>query len=97
MIAQTTDTSFSKSVKELWHALLLIVPITLRWTWMLITHVNQPQVKKSEMIWDMLSTNMDRYAQNEGLKKFEASRDEKLKNIFRAPILYLITVVGPAP
>ena len=89
MIAQTTDTSFSKSVKELWHALLLIVPITLRWTWMLITHVNQPQVKKSEMIWDMLSTNMDRYAQNEGLKKFEASRDEKLKKYLQSTDIVL--------
>ncbi|MBN1217337.1 MAG: class I SAM-dependent methyltransferase [Anaerolineae bacterium] len=79
MTVQAANASFGKSVKEFWHALLLIVPITLRWVWMLITNINQPQVKKSEMIWDMLSKNMDRYAQNEGLKKFEVSRDEKLK------------------
>jgi 2-polyprenyl-3-methyl-5-hydroxy-6-metoxy-1,4-benzoquinol methylase len=79
MTDKTVDASFGKSVKEFWHALLLIVPITLRWTWILITNINQPQVKKSEMIWDMISKNMDTYAQNEGLKRFEISRNEKLK------------------
>lgn len=79
MTVQAADASFSKSVKEFWHALLLIVPITLKWTWMLIANINQPQVKKSEMIWDMISKDMDRYANNEGLKKSEVRRDEKLK------------------
>jgi 2-polyprenyl-3-methyl-5-hydroxy-6-metoxy-1,4-benzoquinol methylase len=46
---------------------------------MLIINVNQPQTKKSEMVWDMLSNNMDAYANNEGLKKVELRRDEKLK------------------
>ena len=60
MTDKTAEASFGKSVKEFWHALLLIVPITLKWIWMLITHINQPQAKKSELIWDMLSNNMDR-------------------------------------
>ncbi|MBN1995325.1 MAG: class I SAM-dependent methyltransferase [Anaerolineae bacterium] len=79
MTVQAAEASFGKSAKELWHALLLIVPITLKWIWMLITNLNQPQAKKSEMVWDMIAKNMDTYAQNEGLKKTEVRRDEILK------------------
>ena len=79
MTVQTAGTSFDKAAKELWHALLLIVPITLKWIWMLITHINQPQAKKSEVVWDMMAKNMDTYAQNEGLKKTEVKQDKLLK------------------
>ena len=89
MTDKTAEASFGKSVKEFWHALLLIVPITLKWIWMLITHINQPQAKKSELIWDMLSNNMDRYAQNEGLKKLEVRRDEKLKKYLQGSDIVL--------
>lgn len=83
MTDQTKDASFGKSVKEFWHALLLIVPITFGWLWFLIKNVNLPQEKKSELFWDMISKNMDTYAENEGLKKFETSRDEKLKKYLK--------------
>jgi hypothetical protein len=53
MAGQTALSSLVKSVKELWHALLLIVPITYGWIWFLIKNINQPQAKKSEMFWDM--------------------------------------------
>lgn len=84
MTIKTADTSFIKPVKELWHALLLIVPITFSWIWFLIKNVNQPQEKKSVMFWDMFAKNMDKHAQNEGLKKFEPKRDEKLKKYLKA-------------
>jgi 2-polyprenyl-3-methyl-5-hydroxy-6-metoxy-1,4-benzoquinol methylase len=74
-----TDASLSKSVKEFWHALLLIVPITLRWIWFLIRNVNLPEEKKAELFWDMAAKNMDNFAENEGLKKLEAGRNEKLE------------------
>ena len=76
--------SFMKRVKEFWYALLLIVPITFRWIWFMIKNVTQPQAKKSEMFWDMGAKNMDKYAQNEGLKKMEGRRDEKLKKYLKA-------------
>jgi 2-polyprenyl-3-methyl-5-hydroxy-6-metoxy-1,4-benzoquinol methylase len=84
MTDQTQDVSFIKRVKEFWHALLLIVPITFRWIWFMIKNVNQPPAKKSEMFWDMGAKNMDTYAQNEGLKKLEGRRDEKLKKYLKA-------------
>jgi 2-polyprenyl-3-methyl-5-hydroxy-6-metoxy-1,4-benzoquinol methylase len=79
MTSKTTDASFGKSVKEFWHALLLIVPITCGWTWFLIRNRNLPQEKKAELFWDMTAKNMDRMAENEGLKKFEAGKNEKLE------------------
>jgi 2-polyprenyl-3-methyl-5-hydroxy-6-metoxy-1,4-benzoquinol methylase len=79
MTSNTTDTSFGKSVKEFWHALLLIVPITFGWIWFLIRNVNLPKEKKAELFWHMNAKNMDRFAENEGLKKFEARRNEKLE------------------
>jgi 2-polyprenyl-3-methyl-5-hydroxy-6-metoxy-1,4-benzoquinol methylase len=78
-----TDMSFGKSVKELWHALLLIVPITLGWIWFLIKNQNLSKEKKSELFWDMGAKNMDRYADNEGLKKFNTRRKEKLEKYLR--------------
>ena len=74
----TTDTSAKKSGKELWHALLLIVPITLGWIWFIISNRNLPKDKKAELFWDMTAKKMDRMAENEGLKKFEAGRNQKL-------------------
>lgn len=74
-----TDTPSGKSVKELWHALLLIVPITCNWIWFLISNRNLPKEKKAELFWDMTAKNMDRMAENEGLKKFESGRNEKLE------------------
>jgi SAM-dependent methyltransferase len=71
--------SFGKSVKEFWHALLLIVPITLGWIWFLIRNVNLPKQKKAELFWHMNAKNMDSFAENEGLKKLEARRNEKLE------------------
>jgi hypothetical protein len=41
--------SFGASVKELWHALLLIVPITFGWIGILVKNVNLPKEKKSEL------------------------------------------------
>ncbi len=79
MTSNTTDASFGKSVKEFWHALLLIVPITLGWIWFLIRNRNLPKEKKAELFWHMNAKNMDTFAENEGLKKFEASRNEKLE------------------
>ena len=79
MRSTTTDTSSGKSVKELWHALLLIVPITCKWIWFLIRNGNLPKEKKAELFWDMTAKNMDRMAKNVGLKKFEAGRNEKLE------------------
>jgi ubiquinone/menaquinone biosynthesis C-methylase UbiE len=79
MRSTTTDTSSGKSVKELWHALLLIVPITCKWIWFLIRNRNLPKEKKAELFWDMTAKNMDRMAKNEGLKKFESRRNEKLE------------------
>ena len=79
MTSNTTDASYGKSVKEFWHALLLIVPITLGWIWFLIRNVNLPREKKAELFWHMNAKNMDRFAENEGLKKFEAGRNEKLE------------------
>ena len=79
MTSTTTDTSSIKSIKELWHALLLIVPITLGWIWFLIRNINLPKEKKAELFWHMNAKNMDTFAENEGLKKFEAGRNEKLE------------------
>ena len=81
---RAADKSFGKTVKELWHALLLIVPITLGWIWFLIRNRNLADEKKSELFWDMGAKNMDTYAHNEGLKKLEGRRDEKLKNYCKA-------------
>jgi len=98
MTGTTSGGSFGKSVKEFWHALLLIVPITLSWIWFLIKNAHLPQEKKSEMFWDMNSKNMDKFAQNEGLKKFEGRRDEKLKKYtLRQGTGFLITGVQQGP
>jgi choline-glycine betaine transporter len=67
MTSNTTDASFGKSVKEFWHALLLIVPITFSWIWFLIRNVNLPKEKKAELFWDMNAKNMDTFQENEGL------------------------------
>jgi SAM-dependent methyltransferase len=79
MTGNTTDASSGKSVKEFWHALLLIVPIILGWIWFLIRNGNLPGEKKAELFWHMNAKNMDTFAENEGLKKFEAGRNEKLE------------------
>jgi 2-polyprenyl-3-methyl-5-hydroxy-6-metoxy-1,4-benzoquinol methylase len=79
MTNNTTDASSNKSVKEFWHALLLIVPIILGWIWFLIRNRNLPKEKKAELFWHMNAKNMDMFAENEGLKKFEAGRNEKLE------------------
>ena len=79
MTSKSSRGSFGKPVKEFWHALLLIVPITLGWIWFLIRNVNLPREKKAELFWHMNAKNMDTFAKNEGLKKFEAGRDEKLE------------------
>jgi hypothetical protein len=59
--------------------------------------VDLPQEKKSELFGDMSSKNMDTNAENEGLKKFEASSDEKLKKYLMGSILSLITGAGQGP
>ena len=79
MTDKTVDASFGKSVKEFWHALLPYRTHYTGWIGFLIKNINLPQEKKSELFWDTSSKNMDTNAENEGLKKFEASRDEKLK------------------
>ena len=79
MTDRIIGTSFLKRQKEFWHALLLIVPITFRWIRFLIKYRNLPKEKKSELFWDMSAKNMDRYADNEGLKKFNTRRREKLE------------------
>jgi 2-polyprenyl-3-methyl-5-hydroxy-6-metoxy-1,4-benzoquinol methylase len=79
MTGKTAGGSFGKSVKEFWHALLLIVPITIGWIWFLIRNVNLPKERKAELFWHMNAKNMDTFAENEGLKKFEADRNEKLE------------------
>lgn len=79
MTSKTAGRSFGKSVKELWYALLLIVPITLGWIWFVIWNVNLPGEKKAELFWHMNAKNMDTFSENEGLKKFEAIRIEKLE------------------
>jgi 2-polyprenyl-3-methyl-5-hydroxy-6-metoxy-1,4-benzoquinol methylase len=79
MAEKTTRTSIVKPVKELWHALLLIIPITFRWIWFLIKNRNLSKEKKSELFWEMGAKNMDRYADNEGLKKFNTRRKENLE------------------
>ena len=79
MASTTKDTSFGKSVREFWHALLLIVPITIGWIWFLTGNVRLPREKKAELFWHMNAKNMDAFAENEGLKKFEARRNEKLE------------------
>jgi 2-polyprenyl-3-methyl-5-hydroxy-6-metoxy-1,4-benzoquinol methylase len=79
MTDTTQDASIIKRVKELWHALLLIIPLTVGWIWFLIRNGNLPQEKKAELFWDMTAKNMDRMAKNEGLKKFEPGRNEKLE------------------
>ena len=79
MTRNTTEASFGTSVKEFWHALLLIVPILLGWIWFLFRNRNLPKEKKAELFWHMNAKNMDRFAENEGLKKFEADRNEKLE------------------
>jgi 2-polyprenyl-3-methyl-5-hydroxy-6-metoxy-1,4-benzoquinol methylase len=84
MTDQTADRSFGKSVKEFWHALLLIVPIILGWIWFLIRNRNLSKEKKSELFLDMSAKNMDKFAQNEGLKKFESRRKEKLEKYLKA-------------
>jgi 2-polyprenyl-3-methyl-5-hydroxy-6-metoxy-1,4-benzoquinol methylase len=83
MTGNTSAGSFGKPVKELWHALLLIIPITVRWFWFLIKNRNLSKEKKSELFWDMGAKNMDRYADNEGLKKVNARRKEKLEKYLR--------------
>lgn len=83
MTDKTADESLGKSIKEFWHALLLIVPITFSWIWFLIKNRNLSKEKKSELFWDMGAKNMDRYADNEGLKKFNAKRKEKLEKYLR--------------
>lgn len=84
MTEKTADASMGKSVKALWHALFLIIPVTLRSIWLLITNINQPQAKKSEKIWDMISEHMDNYAENEGIKKTEVKKDEKLRKYLKS-------------
>jgi 2-polyprenyl-3-methyl-5-hydroxy-6-metoxy-1,4-benzoquinol methylase len=84
MPGRIAEMSFGKSIKELWHALLLIVPITFGWIWFLIRNRNLPKEKKSELFWDMSAKNMDRIAENEGLKKFEGRRKEKLEKYLTA-------------
>jgi len=79
MTGTIKDVSLTQRVKELWHALFLIVPITLGWVGFLIRNRNLPSEKKAELFWDMTAKNMDAFAENEGLKKFEASRNEKLE------------------
>jgi len=79
MTDTTNNASFINRVKEFWHALLLIIPITCKWIWFLIRNWDLPKEKKSELFWDMTAKNMDRMAENEGLKKFESSRNEKLE------------------
>ena len=79
MTRTTTEASFGKSATEFWHALLLIVPIILGWTWFLIRNGNLPREKKAEQFWHMNAKNMDTFAENVGLKKFEAGRNEKLE------------------
>lgn len=79
MMSNMTDASFGKSVKEFWHALLLIVPITFSWIWFLVRNPDLPREKKSEMFWHMNAKNMDAFAENEGLKKFAGVRNEKLE------------------
>ena len=79
MTGKSAGGSFVKSVKELWHALLLIVPITFGWIWFLIRNINLPKEKKAELFWHMNAKNMDTFAENEGLKKFEADRNKKLE------------------
>jgi ubiquinone/menaquinone biosynthesis C-methylase UbiE len=69
----------SKSGKELWHALLLIIPVTFGWIWFLIWNVNLPTEKKAELFWHMNAKNMDTFAENGGLKKLKADRNEKLE------------------
>jgi 2-polyprenyl-3-methyl-5-hydroxy-6-metoxy-1,4-benzoquinol methylase len=83
MIEKTTQPSIVKPVKEFWNALLLIIPITFRWFWFLIKNRNLSKEKKSELFWDMGAKNMDRYADNEGLKKINARRKEKLEKYLR--------------
>jgi 2-polyprenyl-3-methyl-5-hydroxy-6-metoxy-1,4-benzoquinol methylase len=84
MTGTTSGGSFGKSLMEFWHALLLIVPITFAWIWFLIRNRNHPKEKKSELFWDMSAKNMDKFEQNEGLKKSEGRRDEKLKRYLKA-------------
>lgn len=74
--------SVAKPVKELWHALLLIVPITAGWIGFLIRNRNLPEEKKAELFWDMAAKNSDAFAENEGLKKHEARRNEILGKYF---------------
>jgi len=89
MRCTATDVSTGKSVKELWHALLLIVPITCKWIWFLIRNRNLPKEKKAELFWDMTAKNMDRMAENVGLKKFESRRNEKLEKYLPGSSLVL--------
>ncbi len=84
MTEKTANLAFGQSLKAFWHALFLIVPVTVRSLWVLIANINKPQVKKSEKIWDMISEHMDTYAENEGIKKTDAKRDEKLKKYLKS-------------
>ena len=79
MPSTTKDASSIQSIQELWHALLLIVPITFSWIRFLIRNGNLPREKKAEQFWHMNAKNMDTFSENEGLKKFEAKRNEKLE------------------
>ena len=79
MTAPTLIKSFGKSVREFWHALLLIIPITFSYFLFMIKNRALPPEKKSELFWNMGAKNMDNYAENEGLKKLERIRTEKLK------------------
>ena len=82
MTNERPERSLKKSVREFWHALLLIVPITFRWIWFLLKNRNLPAEKKAEMFWDMAAKNMDAFARNEGLKKHEARRNRILDTWF---------------
>lgn len=82
MAGNTRRQSFLTRVKELWHALLLIVPITCGWIWFLIRNRNLPEEKKAELFWDMTAKSMDAFAENEGLKKHDSRRNEILDHYF---------------
>jgi hypothetical protein len=58
MTGTTSGRSFGKSVKEFWHALLLIVPITLSWIWFLIKKCTPAAGKK---IRDVLGHELKKY------------------------------------
>ena len=73
------DKSLSKTAKALGRALLLIIPITLKWIWFLIKGVNKQQIKKTEMFWDMISNGFDKQAKNKGLEQIHVKMVENAK------------------